>query len=425
MSSHVKDRESIAVVGAGVAGLTAAHVLASRHDVTVYEAEPRLGGHAHTHDVRAPDGSVVAVDTGFIVHNDRTYPLLRRLFAELEVAVSPTEMSMSIRHEETGVEYAGGRGAIGFLARPRQLVRRDYRQLLLGVRRFHRLATKFLATSAEDDLRTYGDFITACGFPRAFIELYAVPLVACVWSTGTDRALDHPARHLFTFLQHHGMLEIGNSPQWLTVEGGSRTYVDALATRLDDVRVATPVRRIMRHEDSVEIVDATGGRATHDRVVVATHSDTALNLLADATPLEKDVLGAIQYSDNETVLHQDLTLLPHTRGVRSSWNYLVPMSSHSSAPIVTYWMNKLQGLPSKVPLLVTLNATDRIDPAKVIASMTYSHPVFDAVSVAAQRRLPSLSGGRTAFAGAYHGWGFHEDGCRSGVAAAEALGVSW
>ncbi len=424
-SGRERGRERIAIVGAGVSGLTAAHVLARRHAVTVFEAEPRLGGHAHTHTLPTGDAGTVRVDSGFIVHNDRTYPLLRRLFADLGVAARPTEMSMSIHDESSGISYAGGRGLQGFLARPRQLLDRDYLVMLRAVRRFHREASRFLAEVAVDDDTTYGEFIAGVGLPAPFTRLYAVPLVACVWSTEVGRALDYPARHLFAFLRNHGMLSIGDSPQWFTVEGGSRSYVDALAARLTDVRVSRAVRSVTRHADGVDVVDASGATEAFDRVVVATHSDTALDLLADATPAEKEVLGAIRYTPNETVLHSDSTLLPSIPQLRSSWNYVMPAGASSSLPVVTYWMNKLQGLPEDLPLLVTLNATHRIDPAKVIATMAYSHPLFDVDAIRAQRRLPELTTSRTAFAGAYHGWGFHEDGARSGVAAAEAFGVAW
>lgn len=402
--------------------------LSRSHDVTLYEQSSRLGGHAHTHDVPV-SGGTVAVDSGFIVHNDRTYPILRRLFGELGVAVRPTEMSMSIHDESTGMTYAGGRGVGGFVARPRQLLDRDYVSMLAGVRRFHREAARFLAEAPEDDLTTYGDFIASVGLPASFTRLYAVPLVACVWSTEVGRALDYPARHLFAFLRNHGMLSIGDSPQWFTVVGGSRTYVNALAARLltrgVHVRAGFAVSGVARTPEGVEVIDATGHRARHDKVVVATHSDTALRLLVDATPAEKDVLGSIRYTSNETVLHRDSRLLPRHRLARSSWNYLMPAAGEHGFPVVTYWMNKLQGLPANDPLLVTLNATDRIAPDSVIATMEYSHPLFDAAAVAAQRRLPELTTDRTTFAGAYHGWGFHEDGARSGVAAAEAFGATW
>jgi predicted NAD/FAD-binding protein len=426
-------RSRIAVVGAGVSGLTAAHLLARDHHVSLYEADPRLGGHAHTHDVPVGgpgnQAATVAVDSGFIVHNDRTYPVLRRLFADLDIDVRPTEMSMSIHDEASGLAYAGGRGLSGFLGRPGQLLDREYLSMLRGVRRFHREATRFLEESAPDDLTSYGDFIAATGLPASFTRLYAVPLVACVWSTEVGRALDYPARHLFAFLRNHGMLSIGDSPQWFTVVGGSRTYVEALAERLRQrgsaILTSSPVAAISRSDSGVEIIDASGHRAHHDAVVVATHSDTALQLLADATPLEKELLGAIRYTANETVLHRDSRLLPPATHVRASWNYLLPQGQRDGHPIVTYWMNRLQGLPERHPLLVTLNATDRIDPDSVIATMSYAHPLFDGPAVEAQRRLPELASARTAFAGAYHGWGFHEDGARSGVAAAAAFGARW
>jgi uncharacterized protein len=415
-------RESIAVVGAGVSGLTAAHVLSRRHDVTVLEAEPRLGGHAHTHTVATARGEL-RVDSGFIVHNDRTYPLLRRLFAELGVRARDTEMSMSIRDESTGTEYAGGRGLAGFVARPRQLLDREFVGMLRSVRRFHRLASTFLAQSTDEDTTTYGELIRDGGFPESFVRLYAVPLVACVWSTGGEAALDYPARYLFRFLEHHGMLSVGDSPQWMTVVGGSRTYVDALAERLPAVRSGDPVTSVLRGFDGVEVRTGSGRVDTYDRIVLAVHADDALSLLADPTPAEKEVLGSFRYSQNETVLHRDGSLMPRASLARSSWNYLV--SDPSRGAVVTYWMNRLQGLPQDEPFYVTLNAADRIDPASVIATMQYRHPLYDLAAVRAQPRLPGLTTERTAFAGAYHGWGFHEDGCRSGVEAAAAFGVRW
>ena len=314
--------ERIAVVGAGVSGLTAAHVLSARHDVTLYEGEARLGGHAHTHTVSTPSGDL-NVDSGFIVHNDRTYPHLRRLFRELGVEARDTEMSMSIRDESTGLEYAGGRGVKGFVARPLQLLDREFVGMLRSVKRFHALATAFLEQTDDEDTTTYGEFIRDSGFPEAFTRLYAIPVVACVWSSGGGEALDYPARYLFRFLEHHGMLSIGDSPQWMTVVGGSRTYVDLLAARLPAVHQGDPVSSIARTPDGVEIRTAGGRLGRHDRVVVATHADDALRLLADATPTEKEVLGAFRYSSNETVLHRDGSLMPRARLARSSWNYLV------------------------------------------------------------------------------------------------------
>ncbi len=415
--------ERIAVVGAGVSGLTAAHVLSTRHDVTLYEGDSRLGGHAHTHTVPTDHGDL-RVDSGFIVHNDRTYPSLRRLFRELGVEARDTEMSMSIRDESTGLEYAGGRGVKGFVARPRQLLDREYVGMLRSVKRFHALAAAFLEQTDDEDTTTYGEFIRDAGLPESFTRLYAIPVVACVWSSGEGQALDYPARYLFRFLEHHGMLSIGDSPQWMTVVGGSRTYVDLLAAKLPAVHVGDPVTSVARTPDGVEIRTAAGRLDRHDRVVVATHADDALRLLADATPAEKEVLGAFRYSQNETVLHRDGSLMPRARLARSSWNYLVG-DDPSKGAVVTYWMNRLQGLPAAEPFYVTLNATDRIDPGSVVATMQYSHPLYDVDAVRAQRRIPEITTERTAFAGAWQGWGFHEDGCRSGVEAARALGVDW
>lgn len=413
-----------AVIGSGVSGLTAAHVLARHGHVTLFEADTRLGGHAHTHALTNPhSGRSVNVDSGFIVHNDRTYPTLLRLFAELGVSTRPTQMSMSISDTSTGIEYAGGMGVGGFVARPAQLADPRYLRTLRQVRRFHRLASRHLQRAPTTDSTTYGRFLDHHGFDTDFLQLYAVPLVSCVWSSGRTDALGYPARHLFAFLAHHGMLAVGGSPQWRTVVGGSATYVQALAARLPDVRPGCAVRSLERVDGGVLVLDAAGHVERFSAVVVATHADQALALLADATPAEKDVLGAFRYSRNETVLHRDPTLMPRTRGVWAAWNHRA--RSDDGAPVVTYWMNRLHGIDPADPYFVTLNATDEVDPATIIARMSYEHPVFDTTAVAAQRRLPEIASDTTVFAGAYHGWGFHEDGALSGVRAAERLGVSW
>lgn len=416
-------RQRIAVVGAGVAGLTAAYVLSRTHEVTLYEAEPRLGGHAHTHTLDTSYGEI-RVDSGFIVHNDRTYPLLRRLFGELGVESRPTEMSMSIRDDESGIEYAGGRGIRGFVGRPRQFLDRRFTSMLSDVRRFHRLATAFLSDDSNDADVTYGEFLDSGAFPRAFVELYAVPLVACVWSSDRGGALGYPARFLFQFLANHGMLAVTGSPTWATVEGGSARYVEAIGARLQHVVTSADVTAVRRDDSGVTVI-ARGGRAErHDRVVLATHADTSLALLVDATPLEKEVLGAFRYSRNPTLLHTDGRLMPRTRPARASWNYRI-LSGRPDQAVVTYWMNRLQGIDARFPLYVSLHAEDLVDPKSVLAEMTYDHPIIDVAAVRARSRLPELNDGRTAFAGAYHGWGFHEDGCAAGVAAAASMGVTW
>jgi uncharacterized protein len=419
-------RPSVAVIGSGVSGLTAAYLLNRTHDVTVFETDDRLGGHAHTHDVTASDGSEHAVDSGFIVHNDRTYPWLRKLFAELQVEVRPTEMSMSVRCEGCGLEYAGGRGLRGVLAQPRRLLDPQFVRMLLQVKRFHRRASAFLAATGDSDITTYGEFLEREGFGEHFVAHYAVPVVSCVWSSGREVALAYPARYLFRFLDHHGMLAVSGSPRWYTVVGGSRTYVDRLATKLPDVRRSAAVADVTRRRDGVEIQDVTGAVTRFDRVVIATHADQALGLLTDPSDQEVATLKAFGYSNNETVLHTDSSLLPEAAQARASWNYRMSSCTVPDEPtVVTYWMNRLQGHTCPQDYLVTLNARERIDPDDVLAVMDYEHPIYTPESVAAQANLGDLATDRTVYAGAYHGWGFHEDGCRSGVEAARHFGVTW
>lgn len=392
-------RQRIAVIGSGVSGLTAAYILRTAYDVVLFESDDRFGGHAHTHAVHDGDDTH-HVDSGFIVHNDRTYPYLRRLFDELDVQVQPTEMSMSIHCEGCGLEYAGGRGLSGLFAQRRRVFDPRYLRMLLSVKRFQRLALALL-DSDENGPRTYGDFLHEHGFSDYFISHYAIPVVSCVWSSGSETALEYPSRYLFEFLKHHGFLSIKGSPQWFTVTGGSQTYVSKVAAAIGDVRLSLGACSVTRTGEGVELLDAVGDIHHFDKVVIATHADQALALLADPSPAEKRVLNAFEYSHNMTVLHRD----DHTA--------------------VTYWMNRLQGIESAEPFLVTLNANERIDPATVVATMHYTHPIYTTESVAAQSGLKTLASESTAYAGAYHGWGFHEDGCRSGVRAAQAFGVAW
>jgi uncharacterized protein len=415
-------RERIAVVGAGVAGLTAAYLLQRRHDVLLFEAEPRLGGHAHTHDVATAAGTL-AVDSGFIVHNHRTYPNLLRLFAELGVPTQESDMSMSVRCLGCGLEYAGGRGFAGLFPRAGNLARPRYLRMLGEVTRFHRAARSELTRPGPD--RTLGEFVAAAGFSRYFVEHFLLPVVSAVWSAPEKISRDYPARYLFTFLAHHGMLAIGGSPAWRTVAGGSRTYVERAVKNLTAVQVGTPVRAIRRHADGVSVRDDADTEHRFDRVVLATHADQALALLADPTAAEREVLGAFPYSRNETWLHTDASLLPVSRGAAASWNYLKPDCGGADRVLVSYDMTRLMRLGTPRPYVVTLGATDRVAAHTVVARMVYEHPVYTPESVAAQRRLPEIAGPRTAFAGAYHGWGFHEDGCAAGVRAAERFGAGW
>ncbi|MGW7418379.1 NAD(P)/FAD-dependent oxidoreductase [Streptomyces sp. NPDC054863] len=421
-----------AVIGGGVAGLTAAHVLSRTHRVTLYEAEPRLGGHAHTHDVPSADGRIHRVDSGFIVHNRRTYPYLLRLFGELGVATQESEMSMSVRCEGCGLEYAGARGPGGLFARPRNAARPAYLRMLAEVPLFHRRARQLLAGAATEEGEAGREAVTLGGFVRRgrfsayFVQHFLTPLVSAVWSCDPAAALRSPARHLFRFLSHHGMLAVGGSPLWRTVTGGSRQYVDRVAKQLAAVHTATPVRALRRHADGVEVTGEDGVTASYDRVVVAVHPDQALRLLADASEAEQRVLGAFRYSRNPTLLHTDTRVLPRSPRARASWNYLMPSCASGADRVhVSYDMSRLQRLDAPETYVVTLNGSEVVDRERVVESMVYEHPLLTAESVAAQASLPSLNTATTAFAGAYHGWGFHEDGCRSGVEAAAALGVRW
>jgi uncharacterized protein len=415
----------VAVVGAGVAGLTAAYLLSRTHDVTLLEAQDRLGGHAHTHDVPDRDGTTYAVDSGFIVHNDVTYPWLRRLFADLGVEVRPTEMSLSVRCEGCRLQYAGGRGPAGVLAQPGRLLDPRFVRMLLQIKRFHRRAAAFLA-AGDDGRTTLGDFLQAEGFDDYFVAHYAVPIVSCVWSAGREPSLRYPAHYLFRFLDHHGMLRLSGSPQWYTVVGGSRTYVDRLVRMLPDVRAAHAVTDVTRHPHGVEVRNVTGRVTRVDRVVIATHADQALRLLTDPSEAESATLKEFAYSRNVTSLHSDSSVLPDTARARASWNYRMESCDGTDRPAaVTYWMNRLQGHRADRDFLVTLNDQERIDPESIVATMEYEHPIYTPEMVRAQSRLADLATDRTVYAGAYHGWGFHEDGCRSGVEAARHFGVSW
>ena len=430
MTSSPAARPTVAVIGGGVSGLTAAYLLQRTHHVTLFEADARIGGHAHTHDVTMRDGTTAAVDSGFIVLNDRTYPLLRRLFEELDVATRPTEMSMSVSCHGCGLSYTGGRGAAGILAQRRRALDPAFWRLLLQIRRFQKRAVALLEEDPSSEL-SYREFLDRNNFDAHFITHYALPVVSCVWSMGHDEALAYPAAYLFAFLGHHGFLTLGDSPTWHTVVGGSRSYVDAITSRLDVVRDNTRITAVSRKPESVELDTAAveGGRGEHhsfDKVVIATHANEALALLTDAGDEESELLGSFGYSTNVVWLHRDEKALPEHQRSRAAWNYrLEGCETPTDRARVTYWMNRLQGHPERDPLIVTLNPFVGADPEHVIARMTYEHPTFSAASVAAQPRLGSLNSDRLAFAGAYHGWGFHEDGCRSGVAAAEALGASW
>ena len=409
---------SVAVIGSGVAGLVAAYALSARDRVTLFEADARLGGHAHTHHVDRGDGFTVGVDTAFLVHNDRTYPTLCRLFAELGIATRETDMSMSVRADGSGLEYAGARGIGGLFPSWSTLTRPRYLLMLAEIRRFHAAATRLLQTDTDE---TVGAFVDRHGFSRYFVDHFMTPLVAAVWSCPPGQAMRYPARYLFVFLEHHGMLSVFGSPTWRTVVGGSANYVEAIVTRIDEVHAGVPVTSVQRVADGVAVT--AGATRVFDAAVIATHPDQALLMLAEPTAAERDVLGAIPYCANHAQLHTDESVLPRHRRARASWNYLV--TPNDDSVLVTYDITRLMRLDGPRRFLVTLGGRDHVDPAAVLAEMMYSHPVYTPESVAAQRLLPTLNDDRVVFAGAYHGWGFHEDGAASGLNAARRLGATW
>ncbi|MDP3891261.1 FAD-dependent oxidoreductase [Nocardioides sp.] len=416
--------ERVAVIGSGVAGLTAAYVASRTAHVTLLEADDRLGGHADTHLVREGDREL-AIDTGFIVHNNRTYPTLLRLFAELGVATQESDMSMSVRSDDAGLEYAGALGLTGLFPTTANLRNPAYLRMLQEIPRFHRMARALLAL-AEDRTtadETFGEFLERGRFTPYFRRHFGEALVAAVWSCDPAIALDYPARYLFEFLQHHGMLRIFGSPQWRTVTGGSREYVARVVAQLGEVRTSTKVTSVFETPDGVEVTDGNGGTTTYDAVVVATHPGQALAMLADPTPLQRELLAAIPYTPNTALLHTDTSVLPNARRAWASWNHLERLDAPGVT--ITYDLTRLMRLPTDTHYLVSLGAEDLVDPALVIDRMEYEHPVYNPTSVAAQRRLPEIGTDRVAFAGAWHGWGFHEDGARSGAAAAERLGLAW
>lgn len=409
----------IAVVGSGVAGLTAAFVASRSARVTLFEADDRLGGHADTHVV---DG--LAIDTGFIVHNERTYPTLLRLFRELGVPTQDSEMSMSVRDDATGLEYAGALGASGLVPRARNLARPAYLRMLGEVPRFHRLARQLVSRGSTTGEPTLGEFLERHGFSAYFRRHFMEPLVAAVWSCDPAVALDYPARYLFAFLGHHGMLSVTGSPTWRTVTRGSHEYVRRVAAQLQEVRTSTKVTAVHEIADGVEVTDGNGVVRRFDGVVIATHPAQALAMLTEPTAAQSEVLSAITYSPNVALLHTDTSLLPEAPRARASWNFRRPVDDLGHVT-VTYDLTRLQRLDTDTRYLVTLGGEHLVDPALVLDRMEYEHPLYTPTSVAAQARLPEIDTDRLAFAGAYHGWGFHEDGARSGLAAAERLGLSW
>jgi predicted NAD/FAD-binding protein len=415
----------IAIVGAGISGLVAAHVLQQHHDVTLFEADDYAGGHTHTVRVETEAGAW-DVDTGFIVHNDRNYPNFQRLLAELGVATQPSDMSFGVSDPIGDFEYNGA-SPNGLYAKRRHLVTPSFQRMVADLVRFNRAARLLLAAdgSAHDgpSLRAW---LEHHRFSRPFIERLIVPQAAAVWSADPRQLWSFPARFLIEFFDNHGMLGLRDRPRWRTVTGGSRRYVDAIVARLGEprVRLSTPVRAIARHEEHVELTFATRAQPERfDHVVIAVHSDQALRLLADPSEREHELLGAIPYQPNDVTLHTDRGLLPRRRRAWASWNYHL-LEREVGRPTVTYHMNRLQSLRADRELLVTLNREADVRAEHVLGRFRYEHPVFTADGVAAQRRWAELdaTAPRTSYCGAYWGWGFHEDGVVSALRACAKFG---
>jgi predicted NAD/FAD-binding protein len=414
------ERYRIAVIGTGVAGLSAAWMLSGAHDVTVYERDTRIGGHCNTVDVPGQRGPI-AVDTGFIVYNETNYPNLTALFDHMNVETRPSDMSFAVSAGGASVEYAGSVG--GLLARHRNLISPRFWSMMGDIRRFYRDAPAILECAHFEDL-SLGEYLDREGYSDAFVQDHILPMGAAIWSTPVANMRDYPLASFIQFYVNHGLLKFRDRPMWRTVVGGSRSYVRALtASFAGAIRTNCGVRGIRRDNDRVIVIDDHGGVESYDHVVIGAHADQARCMLTDANTLEHELLGAFRYARNVAVLHSDETLMPRRRRTWSSWNYIREGADPYGPVCLTYWMNRLQGLGSERNLFVTLNPARAPQPETVIDSFVYQHPMFDAAALAAQRELWSLQGGRnTWFCGSYFGAGFHEDALQSGLAAAEALG---
>ena len=413
-------RMRIAVIGTGISGLSAAWLLQERHDVVVYEKSSRIGGHANT--ILVPvHGRDIPVDTGFIVFNPQTYPNFVELLRVLDAPSEPSDMSFGVSIDRGRVEYSGS-GLSGLFGQRTNLFRPRFWSMLSDLARFYREATRD-ARSLVDERLSLGDYLERGGYGAAFRDHHILPMAGAIWSAAPREILAYPAAAFLRFYDNHGLLRLAGQPIWRTVSGGSRVYVERLTrTFADRIRHGARIARIERTGGKAIVVEANGARAVFDHVVIATHADEALALLAEPTAQERALLGAFRYSRNEAVLHTDASLMPRRRSVWSSWNYIGDRAAAHKVS-VTYWMNRLQNLPTKTNLFVSLNPPRAPCAGSVVAEGTYDHPMFDAAAIAAQKRLWGLQGSRNAwFCGAHFGAGFHEDGLQAGLAVAEQLG---
>ncbi len=411
----------IAIIGSGISGMSAAWHLHRTHDITVFEQSSYVGGHSNTVDVLL-DGKSFPVDTGFIVFNPTNYPNLTALFELLGVDTVATDMSFAVSMQQGSFEYSGGDNA-GLLAQPLNLFRPRFWRMVLGILRFYREVEVFEEEALSDGL-SLGALLDRHGFSRAFIEDHLAPMGAAIWSSDSHDILNYPAASFLSFFRNHGLVQLADRPQWRTVVGGSREYVRRLTSDFRDrIHLNKAVRQINRHGTGVDIVDEFGVTNRFDEVVLACHSDQALRLLSDPTPMEANALSKMRYSKNTAVLHTDRSWLPKRKKAWASWNYMeAPAGCGSIGPAITYWMNRLQHLPVETPVMVTLNPYEDVADGHVLDRFDYEHPIFDQAAHSARKLLMAAQGAnRTWYAGAYLGDGFHEDGIQAGLAVAEMI----
>ncbi len=412
----------IAIIGSGAAGLGAAWLLSQRFETVIYEAAAKLGGHANTVDVMGPNGAI-PVDTGFIVYNEHNYPNLTALFRHLGVETEDSDMSFAVSLANGGYEYEGS--AAGFFGQRRNLLRPKQWRLLVDIRRFFREAPAILL-QPEQGL-SMAQYLKRNGYSDTFAYDHLLPMAAAIWSSSVEDILAFPARSFISFYANHGLLRFADRPQWRTVSGGSRQYVEKISSGFRrQTRLSTPVAAIKRLNPGVEVIDAKGHSDRFDAVVMASHADQTLSILGnEATALERKVLGAFRYQANDAILHSDTSLMPRRKHLWASWNYLSPQRRDDGERLaVTYWMNRLQNLDPDLPLFVTLNPYREPDAATIHGRYTYDHPQFDAQALEAQALMPEIQGSEGLwFCGSYCGFGFHEDAMQSGIAVAERFGV--
>ena len=427
----------VAIVGSGIAGLAAAHSLRGLAELTLFEAGDYFGGHTHTVDLQLPDAAGrpvhFGVDTGFLVLNERTYPGLLDLFTQLQVPLAPSDMSFSVQAPGAGpggtaLEWSGSDLA-GVFAQRANLVNPRFWRMLADILRFNRLTTRL--AQRRDDLGTdspllepLGDFLVRHRFSAAFRDWYFLPMMGCIWSCPTDQMLRFPVATMVRFCHNHGLIQVMDRPQWYTVAGGARQYVEKIVSAIPDRRLNSPVRRLLRNGQGVQVVTDRGSER-FDAVVMACHSDQALDILGDqATPEERAVLGAVRYQPNRAVLHTDASVLPQRPQAWAAWNYEAGTAPGEPRICLHYLLNKLQPLPVRTPVIVSLNPQRPIDPARIVGAYAYAHPVFDLAAIRAQKRMAMLQGQHhTWYAGAWMGYGFHEDGLQAGQRAARELAL--